>query len=100
MRLLAVLLLAAGTLFAAPSPATGDTHGCVTRAEFSRAHNGMTRARVHRILGTAGRRVSFHVDGDQNHEARDYRACRHPRSSLVSLRFNNGRLSGKAAIWG
>jgi hypothetical protein len=100
MRLLAVLLLGTGSLLVAPQPATADTPDCVTRAEFSRVQNAMPRARVHRIFDTPGRRVSIHVVGDERHESRDYRACRHPHRSLVSLQYGNGRVIGKVAIWG
>jgi hypothetical protein len=99
MRLLMVLLLTTGSIFVAPQ-ATGETPDCVTRTEFSRVHNGMTRARVHRTFATSGHLVSVHVVAGQRHESRDYRACRHPRRSMVSVQYGNGRVISKVAIWG
>lgn len=43
----------------AAGPASADTPGCVTRAEFRKASKGMKMTRVHDIFDTRGRRVDY-----------------------------------------
>ena len=96
MRLLFAVLFVMGSMFAAPLPATADTAGCVVRAEYRQVHNGLSRARVHRIFDTSGR-VNSIASG---HEARTYRACHRPRRSFVSVHFSNGQVIAKFSVWG
>jgi hypothetical protein len=64
--LLAAVAVSAGAgVAAAPAEAAGTR--CVTRHEYYSLHKGMTRARVHHILDTRGRR-----DGARS---RVYRIC-------------------------
>jgi hypothetical protein len=92
--------LALGSTFVATTPASADTRGCVTKAEFHKIHQGMSRERVGRIFDTKGHQTStFWISGD-HYSTRDYRACRHPRWSLVSIDYLNGKVDGKFAYWG
>ncbi|MGH3484796.1 MAG: hypothetical protein ACRDPQ_16375 [Nocardioidaceae bacterium] len=92
--------LALGSTVALSSPAAADTPGCVTKTEFRKIHKGMKRERVHRIFDTNGRQTyTFWIGGD-HYSSREYRACRHPRWSLVSIDYKNARVDGKFAYWG
>jgi hypothetical protein len=51
--------------------ATAGTDHCVTRAEFQRAHKGMTRHSVERLFDTHGRMGAGGAGGF----TRNYRAC-------------------------
>jgi hypothetical protein len=56
---LAVGALTAGVMLIATlmfdvGPAAADTPGCVTRAEYGRVRDGMTRGKVHDIFDTNG----------------------------------------------
>jgi hypothetical protein len=92
--------LALGSTIVASSPASADTPGCVAKAEFRKVHKGMKRERVHRIFDHNGRQSSTYWIGGDHYSTRDYRACRHPRWSLVSVDYVNGRVDGKFAYWG
>lgn len=92
--------LALGTVVVTTAPASADTSGCVTKREFRKVHMGMKRERVHRIFDTRGRQTyTFWIGGD-HYSSREYRACRHPRWSIVSVDYVNGRVDGKFAYWG
>jgi hypothetical protein len=93
-------LVAGITVLTVPAIAQADTNGCVTRSEFRRVHNGMAKARIHRLLDTNGRQSSVYTIGRDRYESREYRACHRPRWSLISVDYTNGRVDGKFAYWG
>jgi|SRR5262245_31121647 hypothetical protein len=94
------LALAVGGVVAATSPAAADTSGCVAKTEFRKVHKGMKRERVHRIFDTNGRQSYTYWIGGDHYSGRDYRACKHPSWSLVSIDYENGRVDSKFAYWG
>jgi len=71
LRLL-VPLVACLALVAPPSPSASGADDCVTSAENRQARYGMSKARVHRIFGTNGRRLYLVA---HNEEKRVYRMC-------------------------
>jgi hypothetical protein len=78
-------------------PAYADSERCVSRGEFSRVHDGMSKRRVHRIFDVRGRRTVFVKVGRFSTEIRRYRGC--PRRSRISVVYGNGRVESKAARW-
>jgi hypothetical protein len=76
------LALAIGGVAVIAGPASADTPGCVTRAEFDRVHKGMTKKRVHRIFDFHG---IFH-DGHAGGYTRAYSRCDHEHMALVTYR--------------
>jgi hypothetical protein len=92
--------LALGSTVVAITPASADTPGCVSKAEFRKVHKGMTRQRVQRIFDTKGHQVyTWWISGD-HYSGREYRACRHPQWSIVSIDYVNGKVDAKFAYWG
>jgi hypothetical protein len=77
----------------ASQPASADTPGCVTRAEFRNVSEGMSKHRVHRIFDTRGEGSGY---------SRYYEKCRDKcgdlecRPALVTY-DGRGRLSDK--LW-
>jgi hypothetical protein len=66
---------------------------CVSKKEYRQVKKGFTKARVHRIFGTAGtlagRRGGI--------EARGYKGC--TTYGAVGVSYRNGRLIAKNAVW-
>ncbi|HYJ70636.1 MAG TPA: hypothetical protein VEX15_23525 [Nocardioidaceae bacterium] len=92
--------LALGSTVVATTPASADTPGCVTKNEFRKVHKGMSRERVQRIFDNKGHQTyTYWISGD-HYSGRDYRACRHPQWSLVSIDYLNGKVDSKFAYWG
>lgn len=91
--------VAAAGIVAAPlavvSPAEADSPGCVTRAEFRGVKKGWHRDRVTARFDTAGR-IDFQSG---NYVSREYRACRNPRYSSISVTFIAQRVDSKSAYW-
>ncbi len=77
--------------------AHADSRGCVTRGEYQRVHDGMRKARVHRIFDTRGRRETASVARGDIFEIRSYRTCR--RGAGVSVHYRNRRVTAKVGIW-
>lgn len=73
---------------------------CVTKKEFRRVKRHLKMKRVHRVFDTRGKQSYFYTIGGTRYTGRDYKACHHPRYSLVSVDFKNGRVTGKFAYWG
>jgi hypothetical protein len=97
VRLLAVVVLALGTVtIAAPAQAAG-TPGCVTRAEYKAVHKGNSLTRVKAVFGTGGTRMSRVVFGGSSAEIRSYRTCSVYSSVVVS--YSDGLVQNKAAVW-
>jgi Ni/Co efflux regulator RcnB len=92
----AVALVVASIGIGAPT-AYADTPRCVTKAEYRRVHDGMRRARVHRIFDTRGHRDAIAGSGPTLTEVRGYRTCR--RGSAVSVSYRNRRVTAKFAVW-
>jgi hypothetical protein len=93
---LALALAVASVGVLAPT-AHADTPHCVTRAEYERVHDGMSKRRVHRIFDIPGRRVSISSSGGLTSEIRSYRTCK--PNSAVSVAYGNGRVTAKSAVW-
>lgn len=92
--------LALGSTVVVSSPAAADTPGCVTKSEFRKVRKDMKRERVHRIFDTNGRQTYTYWIGGDHYSGREYRACRHPRWSIVQVDYVNARVDGKFAYWG
>jgi hypothetical protein len=95
-RILCALVLAVATLGVAAPAAQADSPRCVTKAEFRSVHVGMTKARVHRIFDTSGRRVTFARVRRYTSEVRRYRPC--SRRTAISVSYANRRLDGKSRV--
>jgi hypothetical protein len=101
-KLLALLAAVAMTAIPAP-PASADTPGCVTRAEFHHVAKGMTKERVRRIFDTTGKRQELVTDRGFAAEIRTYHAC--SAHSLVTVAFDRKgrgkpfRVAAKYAVW-
>ena len=78
-------------------PASADTPGCVTRGEYRSVSKGMAKWRVASIFDTRGSRQVYSTSGGYSIEIRNYRTCL--PYSVVSIAFENGRLSNKTAVW-
>lgn len=79
--------------------ANADTRPCVTKAEWSQVVNKpKTKAKVHNIFDTAGKRVSFHSDGYMKSEGRKYKRC----NSTKTVRIGYIKYPGYAwwSYWG
>lgn len=95
VRLLAVIVLALGTLTtAAPAQAAG-TPGCVTRAEFKAVHKGYSLIRVKSVFGTGGTRMSRVVMGGFSAEIRSYKTCALYSSGCGQLQRGPAREQGR-----
>lgn len=53
------ILLAAGALAVMTQPAHADTNGYVSRHEYKRVHEGMTKLKTHRIFDTHGQSMQL-----------------------------------------
>ncbi len=101
MRAFIVSLVIASLVMLPAAPASAA--GCVSRAEYRSAKGNMTKARVHRIFGTSGRRLSHASYGGYAAQVRTYRGCG-SRYDVVSVLFDKKpggrwRLDTKAAVW-
>lgn len=94
-QLVLALVLAVGgtTVLAAPAQA-GDTPNCVSKREFKRVKDGMTKARVHRIFDVNGKREYSGSGG----EGRSYRPCEgDPDWSYITVNYE--RYKGAKRVW-
>ena len=94
---LCVLALAVAFVGVLAPTAHADTPRCVTRAEYERVHDGMSKRRVHQIFDIRGRRVAISRSGGVTSEVRNYRPCR--PNSAVSIAYGNSRVTAKSAVW-
>jgi hypothetical protein len=80
------------TPIAVIGPAEAAAKGCVTRGEYVRVKDGMTRGKVHDIFGSKGR-LLFRNPGAVHNSAREYRMCAGwraaTRHSTVQVQYNN-----------
>lgn len=90
------VVLGGGSILSAV-PASADTPGCVSRAEYRSVSKGMGKAKIAAVFDTTGSRMAYVVSGGNNAETRSYRTCL--QYSSVIVLFSNGRLSTKAATW-
>ncbi len=98
-RILSTLAAAAiltGGMAALPNEASAQA-GCVSQAEFRQVKRGMSKAKVHRIFDTAGRRDAISHGGGFTFEIRSYKAC--SKYGAVSVGYTNGKLESKAAVF-
>ncbi len=89
----ASMALAAGLLapLALASPAEANTPGCVTLKEFRGAEKGWNIDRVHNRFDDRGR-LSFKSGP---YKDREYRPCKKPGSSYMSVSYFKNRLDSK-----
>jgi hypothetical protein len=98
-KTLCALALAVASIGVLAPTAHAETPRCVTRVEYKRVHDGMSKHRVYRIFDIHGRRVAIsRSGGGVTSEVRSYRTCR--PNSAVSVAYGNGRVTAKSAIWG
>jgi hypothetical protein len=88
----AAIVVPTAVVTAAPA-AAGYTPGCVDRAEFRKVKDGMTKAKVHEIFDTRGKRMSIGSGG----ESREYRTCSGDSWSYVSVDYERNR--GAWRVW-
>lgn len=74
----------------AEASTTSMQEDCVTRAEYRQVRHGMTKIRVHRILGTRGTQVYVVVN---NEEKRAYPMC--DAALRLTITYIDGRLAYK-----
>lgn len=98
--LLALPLLTSVVVGGVPSVASAETPRCVTRREYNHVQLRMPKARVHQIFDIRGTRISLYTDGGATFETRRYRACHHPRLTIVNVAYKNGHVLNKFAHWG
>jgi hypothetical protein len=91
--------------FAAPHVPGGGPKpkDCVSKPEYRHVKEGMKRSRVHRMIGTDGKRESFEHHGSHASELRVYEGCNNP-DSVVTITFEKDRggpyqVVNKTAIW-
>lgn len=90
-----VLSLGLGTVGATAAEAAAPApKGCVTKAEYKKVKNGMTKAKVHKIFGTKGIRVT----NSNGVEGRGYVTCT-SRKGGVGVVYSGGKVVSKAAQW-
>jgi hypothetical protein len=89
------VVVTAAAANASPSPRNA---ACVTKAEFNKITNGMTRARVAVIFGTDGKTVLRLVISNHVYTTRQYPPC--PKNSSVSVSYRDARVTSKSAHWG
>jgi hypothetical protein len=83
LGLVALVAIAAPiTLIATPAEAGSNTPGCVSKAEWSKVHSGMSPQRVHDIFGTYGKVTWRYSSGGYYGLTRDYRHCSGPRFEI------------------
>lgn len=79
------------------APATYAASACVSKAEFKKLKNGMTKAKVKSITGTGGTLVSAAGTGSFRIEIRSYKAC--TQFGAVSIGYMGGKLNSKTGIF-
>jgi len=87
--LLSVAVASSGVVVS--SPANGAAGQCVTKKEYKKIRNGMTKSRVHNIFDTNGE-VLFINPGHVHNEAYEYRTCRafaRTAGQKVQVQYNN-----------
>jgi hypothetical protein len=102
---LAALALAATgalTVVDAAGGAASAAGGCVSKAEYKKAHEGMTKAKIDRVFGTKGHREAGARAGAYRSEVWSYRPC--TQYSAVSLSFSGQgsgplKMDAKSAVW-
>ncbi len=77
------------------APAHADTPDCVTKSEFRAVKKGWSMKRVHNRFDVAGRLVFQ----SGTYKSREYRPCRNPRYSYISVNYNRGRVYSKSAYF-
>jgi TRAP-type uncharacterized transport system substrate-binding protein len=83
-------LLTGGAVAADAAQAAPKNKPCVTTTEFGKVHVGQSKAKVAKIFGTKGKRVSVGPDGHgYTNEVRVYKACKAPNAE-VTVTFASG----------
>ena len=100
LTIAAATLALVGVPLVGVGPASADTPGCVSKAEYKKATHGMQKAKVHRIFDTSGRQSSTYNISGTHYETRDYKPCTNPKYGFVGIDYKNGKVDGKYAYWG
>ncbi len=77
----------------APS-ASAAGKGCVTKSEYKKVTTGMAKAKVHKIFGTKGTKVTL----AEGVEGRSYKVCTSSKGG-VGILYGDGKVVSKAAKW-
>ena len=102
MRLTKAVVIGALILspLAVAAPASADTPGCVSKAEFRKVKKHWAIGRVHRVFDTKGKQT-FYTTG---YQSREYKTCKNPKYSFVSVTYEKDdgvwRVTSKTALWG
>ena len=102
---LAVLALVATGLLTTVDATVGAATaagGCVSKAEYKKAHKGMTKKKIDHIFGTKGHREAGATSGGYRSEVWSYRPC--TQYSAVSMSFSGYsggplKMDAKSAVW-
>jgi hypothetical protein len=99
MKLRVVFL--ALTLGLLPSLTASPAHaaGCVNKAEFKKAKNGMSQAKIAQIFGTNGKVITQSSGFGISMVMRDYKTCSPYNYGSVSIMFTNNKVDTKTALW-
>lgn len=73
--------------------------GCVTKKEYRSLRMGMSKSSVHRIIGTSGQLIAWTKSGGYKIEGRTYSTCSPYDVGVVSLNFENGKLTIKTSAF-
>ena len=97
-------VLGASCLVALPEVAASAAGGCVSKAEYKKVKQGMTRPQVKKVVGTGGRsRGRTEASQDYIIEKRTYRVCTSRKGSaelgFVSVRGGTYKLTRKTVDW-
>jgi hypothetical protein len=95
-RIAAATALALGVWLLTPVPPADATEKCVTRAEFHKVKDGMTKDRVKRIFDSGGKESV--TIGD--YETRNYTPCTDRDYGWVTVNYDRARVVAKDAYWG
>jgi len=68
----------------------------LARAEYRKVHDGLRKARVHRIFDSAGTRSWL----EGRYEIRNYTPCPDRQFGYVTVNYKDGRVDAKRAYWG
>jgi hypothetical protein len=102
---LAVLAVATTGMLTTVDATVGSANaatGCVSKAEYKKAHRGMTKQKIDHIFGTSGHRQAGATSGGYRSEVWSYRPC--TQFSAVSLSFSGTtrsplKMDAKSAVW-
>jgi hypothetical protein len=80
----------------ADAGASDKAERCVTRVEYRKVHDGMTKKRVHRIFDSAGTQTFL----EGRYETRNYTPCTDRQFGWVNVSYKETRVVAKQVYWG